>query len=183
MFKPNPLPDCMIDIETIDTGPESAVLSIAAMRWDANNKSAVRNSVEILIDVDDCLARGCTYSEDTIKWWDQQAPEVHHKAFTQGPRLSLPAALDELRKYVAGTQRFWCQGLNFDQIILEQAYKRCGEPRPWSYWQWRDSRTLMKLVDDLPAKDSRAHDAIYDVSYQIDCMFHVFDRYGIDTFK
>ena len=41
----------------------------------------------------------------------------------------------------------------------------------------------MKLVDDLPVKDSRAHDAIYDVSYQIDCMYHVFGRYGIYTFK
>ena len=183
MVKPSSLPDCMIDIETIDTGPESAILSIAATRFNVKNSRLDRGSIEILVDVDDCLARGCTYSEDTIKWWDQQAEDVRYKAFDAGPRYSLPDALFKLRGFCAGVERFWCQGLNFDQIILEQAYKRCGEPRPWSYWQWRDSRTIMKLVDDLPAKNSSAHDALYDVGYQIDCILYVFNKYKIETFQ
>jgi hypothetical protein len=156
----------MIDIETIATTPNSAIITIAAVRFDALARTDKMETLELLIDVDDCMGRGFDVDPNTLDWWGKQSPEAQYAAFEKGPRLLLPDALTSLSRFVFNTQRLWCQGMNFDPVILENAYRKIGQTVPWMYWKWRDSRTLLSLLAELPKKDSRAHDAVYDAVWQ-----------------
>lgn len=159
-------PDCMIDIETVGTSHNAAILSMAAVRFDSLSRSDKLETLELLIDLDSCFQVGLVYDEGTLSWWKRQSTEVQFKAFEQQPRVSIHDALDDLSKFVSGSSRFWCQGMNFDPVILESAYIATNKFLPWKYWQWRDSRTLMTLISDLPKKDGSAHDALYDAVWQ-----------------
>jgi hypothetical protein len=174
-------PDCMIDIETLGTQPGSAILSIAATRFDALNRGKTSMDFEILINPDDCLVNwNMSYDADTIAWWERQAPEVRTKAFESGPRTTLPKALVQLSAFVSGSTRLWCQGMNFDPPLLEAAYALCSIPRPWQYWQWRDSRTLLSFVDSVPRKGKGAHDALYDVKWQAEMVQYCLRQLGVE---
>lgn len=174
--------DCMIDIETIGAIPGSAILSIAAVRFDALARSDQTIEFEVLIDPDDCLVNhNMTYEQVTLEWWEKQTPEVRYTAFEKGPRVTLAQALEQLAHFTSGSSRLWCQGMNFDPPLLEAAYHICGMPRPWDYWQWRDSRTLLSFVPTVPAKGKGAHDALYDVKWQAEQVQYCLKQLGVRT--
>lgn len=176
-------PDCMVDIETVGTAHNAAILSIAAVRFDSLSRSDSIKTLEILIDVDSCFNAGLSWDEGTIKWWSQQSKEIQFKAFEQQPRISLTEALDQLSHFVSGSSRLWCQGMNFDPVILESAYIATDKFLPWKYWQWRDSRTLMSMFRNLPKKDSNAHDALYDAVWQAKIVQDCIKRLGVEEYS
>lgn len=176
-------PDCMVDIETVGTAHNSAILSIAAVRFDSLSRSNRIETLELLIDVDSCFQAGLSWDEGTMKWWSKQSPEAQFKAFDQQPRLDLSSALDQLTQFISNSSRLWCQGMNFDPVILESAYIATGKFLPWKYWQWRDSRTLMSMLQDLPKKDGTAHDALYDAVWQAKIVQECIKRLGIEEYN
>jgi hypothetical protein len=176
-------PDCMVDIETVDTKTTAAIVSIAAVRFDALGRGDNMQTLELLIDLDDCFAAGLTYDDGTIAWWSNQTEAVKYKAFEAGPRLKLADALVELRTFVAGSTRLWCQGMNFDTPILENAYRAAKVNIPWNYWQWRDSRTLLSFFRDLPKKDKNAHDALYDATWQAKMVQHCLKKLELEDIR
>lgn len=170
----------MIDIETLGTQPGAAIISIAATRFDALARNDNAIDLEILIDADDCLNNwNMDYDPVTIEWWEKQAPEVRYTAFEKGPRVTLVQALEQLTLFTSGASRLWCQGMNFDPPLLEAAYTVCKLPRPWQYWQWRDSRTLLSFVSTVPAKGKGAHDALYDVKWQAEQVQYCLKQLGV----
>ena len=65
----------------------------------------------------------------------------------------------------------WCNGMNFDLPILENAFQAVGARTPWSYYNGRDYRTLKgmfpkELVNRLRVKPTVAHDALDDARAQ-----------------
>jgi hypothetical protein len=173
----------MVDIETIDTKPTAAILSIAAVRFDALSRGQNVSTKEILIDLDSCFGAGLTHDDGTIAWWGRQNEAVKFKAFEAGPRLLLADALADLTSFMAGSSRIWCQGMNFDAPILENAYRAVGLNIPWNYWQWRDSRTLLSFYSDLPKKDKNAHDAVYDATWQAEMVQLCIKKIGLENLR
>lgn len=177
-------PDCMIDIETLGARPDAAICSIAAVRFDALGRSDHMETLEILIDLDDCLVNHKrTFDTGTLEWWGKQKPEVQFKAMEQGPRVTLAEGLDQLSKFASGSSRMWAQGTNFDPVILEGSYMATKQTAPWGFWQWRDSRTLFAFVKDLPAKGEMAHDALYDAIHQAKNVQFALQKLGVDSVK
>lgn len=176
-------PDCMVDIETIATSNNAAIITIAAVRFDALNRTDHMETLELLVDADDCINQGFDVDEATLVWWGKQSPEAQFAAFEKGPRKTLAQALAELSRFVFTCDRIWCQGMNFDPIILENAYRKLSQPIPWMYWKWRDSRTLLSLVSDLPKKDSRAHDAVYDAVWQAQMVQRVLQNLNVERIR
>lgn len=176
-------PDCMVDIETIATSNNAAIITIAAVRFDALGRSDKMETLELLIDADDCISRGFDVDESTLTWWAKQSPEAQFSAFEKTPRTTLDQALSELSKFVFTCDRIWCQGMNFDPVILENAYRKLGQPIPWMYWKWRDSRTLLSLLPDLPKKDNRAHDAVYDAIWQAQMVQQVLQTLHVERIR
>ena len=176
--------DAMIDIETIATSTNAAIITIAAVRFDALNADKAMQTLELLIDVDNAIdVWKLDVDPGTIDWWGKQSKAAQYAAFEKGPRLTLDDALAKLSKFVGGATRLWCQGMNFDPVILDNAYRAVGQPSPWMYYSWRDSRTIMSLFTDLPKKSGTAHNAVDDAIWQAEMVQTCLNRLNVEKLR
>jgi len=159
--------DLMIDIETVGTGPEACILTIAAQAFDPLGTGYHARQFYARIDPDSQPGRNI--EQGTIDWWATQPPEAQEEAFGLDNRISLDTALEELGRLIWRSKRIWAQGPTFDMNILEHAYKSFGRPLPWKYYIVRDSRTVFSLWPDLP-KPPTSHHALQDCRRQIELL-------------
>lgn len=173
--------DVMLDLETLATTPDCVVLTIGAVKFDpfAETETYSR-ALNIKIDVDEQLAIGRAYSEDTMRWWLSQPEDVREAALGENDRMSLTEFVRQLNKFLVATDRVWAQGPVFDIVILENLYRQLGVPCPWQYYNIRDSRTLLKaLGDNRKAGREQAHDALADCIYQAEAVRAVVKQYNL----
>lgn len=176
--------DAMVDIETVATSNNAAIITIAAVRFDALNSDKEMKTLELLIDVEDAINNWkLDVDSGTIEWWGKQSKEAQYAAFEKGPRITLDVALSSLAKFVGGSSRLWCQGMNFDPVILDNAYRAVGQPSPWMYYNWRDSRTLLSFFNDLPKKSGTAHNAVDDAVWQAEMVQHCLKKLNVEYLR
>lgn len=156
--------DLMIDIETVGTGPEACILTIAAQSFDPLGDGWYSQSYYARIDIESQPNR--SIEQSTIDWWATQPPESREEAFGEQGRIPLDQALDELGKLIWHSKRFWANGPTFDMNIIEHAYKSYNKPLPWKYYVVRDARTVYGLYPGLP-KPEASHHALEDCRRQI----------------
>jgi len=174
----NTFTDVMIDIETASIKYNACILSIGIVAFNLYSPSDNTDSLELLIDKKSCDDLNLHTCENTMKWWSTQKPEVRRRAFEDGPRLNIKEALIKLndfcKKYKC--KRYWSQGINFDYIVLENAYTQLNMNPTWKFWQLRDSRTIQHMLSDTPNKPEDAHDAISDCKHQIKVIQYVYNK-------
>ncbi len=175
----------MIDIETASTEYNAVIVSIGAVCFSVSLPELKPVTYEILIDKEDGDSLGLHTSEDTMKWWKTQPEEVYRHAFVEGPRVSTKDALIGLSSFIETyptIKQYWCQGINFDPVVLETAYKKCGLTPKWKFYQLRDSRTIQYLLPKLPfSKPKDAHTPVADCLYQIKMVHYVYSQLNIYT--
>jgi len=172
--------DIMIDIETASTQNNAVILSIGIVAFNVYDPTVKREELEILIDKKDGDNLGLHTCENTMKWWEQQKKEAIDKAFNEEPRFTTKEGLTQLLSFCKSfpkCKRYWCQGINFDPIVLENAFKCTSVEVPWKFYQLRDSRTIKDLLSYVSIKKPEsAHSAIADCNYQIDILHYVYKR-------
>lgn len=156
--------DLMIDLETLGTGPDACILTIAAQSFDPLGQGWFDKQYYARVDTDTQPSR--IIEEGTVQWWMQQSSEAQAEAFGEDNRIPLEQALDELGKLIWHSKRVWANGPTFDCTILEHAYKSFKKPLPWKYSVVRDARTIYSLYPDLP-KPIVTHHALEDCRRQI----------------
>ena len=158
----------MIDIETLSTKTNAVILSIGAVKFDPfTERIDLDDGLDIKIDVDEQIALGRDVQEETLAWWANQPAEIQDAAMSSENRVSLEHFTQSLNKMMVGVDQIWCQGPQFDMVIIESLYKQLGKPIAWQYWQIRDSRTLFKVFGDPRDKNREgAHNALIDCVYQ-----------------
>ena len=186
--------DVMIDIESASTEPNALILSIGLVKFNMFTGCSSNLSCEILIDVSEFFeftqdenhtqttisyktGTSSPYhiARDTITWWNTQSNQTRQHTFCNGQRVNISDALHQINTFCSTDEttkieRFWAQGINFDPVVLEFAFKQNSIKPCWSYYQWRDSRTVSSLVPRYiwPKRNSlEAHDALSDCHYQI----------------
>lgn len=162
--------DVMIDIETMATSPDAAVLSIGAVAF---NPETGEMGPEFHEKIDFKEAMGSGRADvDTMKWWIQQDAEAG-MAVTSGTKTNqevMVAFVEYIQSL--GNPNVWGNGATFDITILESAFIRAGiEKCPWMFWQIRDCRTVEALAEGICSRDSFEreglhHDALDDAKYQ-----------------
>jgi exodeoxyribonuclease VIII len=162
--------DVMIDLETLNTTPDSVILVIAAVKFSRRGKELSKDLPFFYkkVTIQSCLDKGLTISKDTQDWWDKQDPEIRKEAFGE-PRVDLKTALVDFKKWIGKEEYIWSHGSSFDIVILNEALRRCGLKSPWKFWNHRDTRTLFDVAgiknSDLPQGDK--HNALADCHRQI----------------
>lgn len=160
----------MIDLETLGTAPNSVILSIGAVSFDA---SGIRDEFYCVVNTDSCLDHGLVIEPRTLEWWsaqDEEAAKVLSEAMHGG--LALPIALNALASAFDWENTLvWCNGLAFDLPMLDTAYRACGSMVPWAYYNTRDYRTLRYELDSatrnrLDVEPKIAHHALEDAKAQ-----------------
>lgn len=156
--------DIMFDLETLDTEPSAAILTLGAVKFDPKTKHISDDKLLLRFDVDEQFAMGRTYSESTLTWWGQQSQEVQEAAF-EGERTSVKDAADIFHKYCWNSfDCIWSQG-SFDVNIMEHLYRQLGRSNPWNFWQVNDSRTFLRYIEGNLDR-SKHHNALEDAIAQ-----------------
>lgn len=138
----------MIDLETLDTSPNASILTIGAVKFDPFGdelKDADMDSFYVRVDLDSCDRIGLTTNDDTIAWWAKQSKEAQDEAFSDGGRIDIVDAFNQLYKFAWGSTRVWSHGASFDIVICENVFKKIGKAVPWNFWNVRCTRTLFDI--------------------------------------
>jgi hypothetical protein len=172
--------DVMLDLESLGTRPDCAILTLGAVKFDPFVTDKFGDSIYFRIDVDEQLAMGRQVQDDTLEWWMKQAQDVREEALGEDGRISLTSMYQQLNRFLVGVNNIWCQGPAFDIVILENIYRQMGWPTPWQFWQIRDSRTLFGVHGDPREKGkSGLHNALEDCISQAQGVQQIYNRLDI----
>jgi hypothetical protein len=159
------LTDIMIDLETLATTTDAAILTIGAVKFDpfgSDIKEPAMDSFYVKVDIDSCDELGLVANDDTIAWWSQQSKEAQAEAFEGTDRIHIRDAFDQLYKFCWGAKRVWSNGAAFDVPICEHVYRKLNKAIPWSFWAVRDVRTAFDLGINPNRPPVLAHHALQD---------------------
>jgi hypothetical protein len=176
----------MLDIETLGTRPGAMIASIGACTF-GDGKPRKQFRARCRIDGQEKL--GLHIEPDTVLWWLEQDHEARVALTAESGKMSLEAALCELREFLQWAQqglpfsrrRVWANGANFDPVMIEAAARAAQLPPLWSYRDVRCHRTLLDLagVDGKEYRPTVAHDALADAMAQADAAEEAMRRLGL----
>ena len=171
--------DIMIDLETLATSPDAAILTIGAVKFDPFGDDINEPDCEkfyVKVDLDSCDRIGLVTHEDTIAWWGNQSKEAQDEAFNPEGRIDIVDAMNQLYKFCWGAKRVWSHGAGFDIIICEHIYRKIQKAVPWNFWQVRDTRTLFDLGIDPKRPPVLKHHALEDAWNQAVGVQNIFKK-------
>ena len=121
--------------------------------------------------------------DNTLQWWAKQDSDIRDRAFGDEGRIAVEPFMKELNAWLTGCETIWCQGPQFDMVILEDFFRDFGHHMNWFYWQVSDCRTLFKMmpVDPRKAIQQDLHDASADAFFQAVCVQQTFSHFGVQT--
>lgn len=158
----------MVDLETLGTAADAAILSIGAVKFDLESTAIDDQGFYASISIDSNLQAKRRIQEDTLLWWLKQpieAQTVFHES-----KQTLEVALGEFSDWLGdGESNMWSNGADFDLPMLAHAFTQFGMEVPWKFWNSNCFRTYKKLPG---AKQIRAavtgvkHNALSDAYQQ-----------------
>jgi|TARA_R110000803_G_scaffold42597_5_gene91294 hypothetical protein len=171
----------MIDIETLGTEPDAVVLSVGAVKFDPYNSIEPHTKQLWRPTVDAQTEGGRSVLESTLEWWAKQPQHIQDEAFSDEGRIPLIEFASQLNKYLVGVDKIWCQGPQFDMVILENLYKQFDQHRGWAFWQIMDCRTVFNMMPKDPRKaiQQNLHSADADAYYQALCVQQSYSHFNI----
>lgn len=166
--------DLMIDLETLSTRNDAAILSIGACLFDIET-GEIGPTFHRHIELDDSPLRG-HISADTFKWWLKQDDAARQAIANPSDAFRLGSAISDFYEFIETNtnSNIWSNGANFDIVIIRSALDRYGYSTPWKYYRERDTRTLVDIAERITGINSKKafpfdgikHDALYDAIHQ-----------------
>lgn len=166
--------DVMIDLESLDTGPNAVILTIGAVSFNPKSMGIVER-LELRPTIEDQTeTHSRIINDDTLRWWSEQSPDAIEEAFGDGGRSSFNECMEALYKFCWNRRAVWSNGAGFDVVACESAFKQTlterPNPIPWPYYTVRDTRTLYEVAG-VSLKDKKygsktTHRAIEDAEHQ-----------------
>ena len=155
----------MVDLETMNTTSDAAIIAIGAVYFD---KNGLGRSFYKVVNLQSSMNAGLTVGADTMMWWLKQSDEA--RAAIGKPGMSLLSALYAFADWV-GTDKnikVWGNGANFDNPILATAYQRLDQVPPWKFWNDRCYRTMKAMYPGVPLAEFKGtkHNALHDAKFQ-----------------
>lgn len=157
LYKPR---DVMIDIETLATSSNAAVIQIGACTFDEKSEFLVSidpNGYDGRCGLEEWHDKDYRIDERTVAWWEEQG-EAARESLQINQVANPSIALHELEKWLKSTgfqksyrtsgRSVWANGVQFDISILRYMYlveRGDNNATPWHYRQEKDLRTLFRL--------------------------------------
>lgn len=159
----------MIDLETLGTTADSAIISIGAVEFNPNIGEIDNiNAFYTRVDWGSAMIRR-TVNADTLQWWMKQSDDARKEVIKKG--VTMNTALEQLTEWLPHDAIVWGNGAAFDISMLEHAYQQRKMELPWKFWNVRDCRTIEALARGIVDKKEIArsgthHSALDDAIYQ-----------------
>jgi exodeoxyribonuclease VIII len=163
----------MIDIETLGTGPDAALLSLGAVKFNPSGDGVI-DAFYIRIDAASCEQFGLSIDAKTVAWWMSGDRRAARDALDATDPVDLPSALDGFAAWLGpDSMPVWGNGATFDNVIVRSAYDAIGMECPWKFWHDRCFRTYKNLAKHIappkalmPADSAVPHHALFDAHLQ-----------------
>ena len=158
--------DVMLDLETMGTSPDSAIVAIGAVGFDPL-RGELGAEFEHVVSLDSAVAAGGQMDPSTVMWWLRRG-DAARAAIAGGGLLpvSIEKALEDfaswLRQIFGDSVRVWGHGADVDNVILGRAYRRLGKEQPWGTFNNRCYRTVKNLRRDIEMDRSGTHHVALD---------------------
>lgn len=148
----------MLDLETLGTGPDAAIVAIGAVAFDPRSYT-LGDTFYRVIDLESALRWSGTVDGSTLKWWLSQ-PDAARRELARDDATDFPDTLEGFSTWCStlcprDDLRVWGNGAGFDNTILRQSYLRVfgvlDEPSlPWIHWNDRCYRTVKAFYPHIP---------------------------------
>lgn len=170
----------MIDLETMDNKPTSAITAIGAVAFTLE-EGIIEPYFYQKVDLQSSIDAGLTVSGSTVEWWLGQSAEARAEMMKPGVRIDSGLVnFFDWYKAVEGCE-VWGNGASFDNPIMDNAYAKCGLPAPWQHFNHRCYRTIKVLARDVPrVEPTIAHHALHDAIAQAQHLINICKTKGIE---
>lgn len=170
----------MIDLETLGTERDAAILQIGAVAFTDDDALFEHDpSARFNADIDPASAiRYGNVNADTAVWWGRQEKRVP-LAGSEKLDTALIRLRDWIDRYRSRWPLIWSRGA-MDTEVLAYAYQLVlGRPQPWLYYHVRDARTLDTVeafldIEKPVRSEDHKHEAFADACHQARCVLGVF---------
>lgn len=171
----------MVDLETLSTSPDAAILSIGAVKFDPFNTKEPVDAFYQAIEATSCQAYNLKIDAATVIWWMSEAQEPARTRYMGERHMDLPSALEGFTQwYGRESVPVWGNGSDFDNVILRTALERCGFEVPWKFYHNRCYRTFKQSAPRIkPPKNPNPHHALYDAATQAKHLQAIIKKHGI----
>lgn len=153
----------MIDLETLGTKPNSAILSIGAVAFDDNK---IHDEFYCNVDLNDSINFGKCIDADTVYWWLKQDSTAG--SILEKNKIKVGDSLEKLSDFIIhhSPREIWANSPSFDLVMLKNSYDEYGVDTPWNFWIERDFRTFLSLTGAERVYPTIAHNALEDAKAQ-----------------
>ncbi len=140
--------DIMLDIETMSTKTNAAIVSIGAVGFNViKNEVYKENTFYAELNWQD---QDFDYDRhidpDTVAWWEKQSKEARKSLNgTKDLRESLLSLSEWVLLNGSQTVKVWANAPSFDCVIVKSAMDQCGIAHPWKFWNEMDCRTIQHM--------------------------------------
>ena len=168
--------DAMIDLETLNTTSDAAIISLGAIIFDPFKPGL---GASLYREIKPNLKK-YSVDFDTLGWWMKQSTEVQG-IFNSKDTTLLDIALQDLFYFYRSNacQRIWSNGASFDIPIVEYAYSREKLVCPWDYKSHRDVRTILRAAGVKVEHTGTQHNALDDAQAQALAVTKAYEILGI----
>lgn len=162
--------DVMLDLETMGTGPNAAIVAIGAVEF-GELPDTLGRSFYRTVSLASSQREGLHIDASTVMWWLQQGDEAREAL--RRDAVDLVEALQLFAQWLDGSgvplkeRRIWGNGPSFDCVILANAYQACLYEVPWRYYNERCYRTAKDLLPAVHVpRTGTHHNALDDAKHQ-----------------
>ncbi len=158
--------DIMLDIETMGTGQDAAIIAIGAVAF---KSYGVVDKFYTQVNLQSSIDAGCSVDGSTVMWWLKQSNEAR-AAFADND--SAPTIHDALKHFSywygkVNGEKVWGNGAMFDNAIMSNAYKKCEITVPWKFWNDMCYRTVKNMHKNITImRTGTYHNALDDAESQ-----------------
>ena len=161
--------DIMLDLETMGTGPNAAIVAIGAVAFDLQ-AGTIGDRFYRVVDLGTSVDMGGEIDADTVLWWMKQSDDARAMFTRDSSPLSMSLTAFSFWMCAHGAPdsvRVWGNGAAFDNVILSSAYRRSAYMQPWRHWNDRCYRTVKSLYPDVKLERvGTHHNAVDDAESQ-----------------
>ena len=156
--------EIMLDLETMGTGPNAAIVAIGAAAFCPHERRVLGKTFYAPVSLESSVDAGGVMDAGTVQWWLQQGEAARALFEKYAPNMTIDNALYEFSTWaanVSGTDpkkvNIWGNGADFDNVILASAYSRADITQPWGTFNNRCYRTIKSLYPEIKMERNGTH--------------------------
>ena len=174
--------DIMLDLETMSQEDSNAAIgAIGAVSFD-RQRQVVGDRFYVVVDLQSSLDSGGVVDGDTITWWLKQSESARMALCEDSKPLSEALTLFDDWFRTQGDPEcicVWGNGVDYDNVILRNSYRRLGRSAPWNF---RNQKCYRSLKTDFPEvryiPTGTLHNAADDAYSQVWHLLRIDDESG-----